>query len=272
MKQLQERLQKAESTLQQVQDIQDPFTLLQKTLPILLDLSQRSSQCDVALKEVCPARIQKGVLEVMGVRPAALARDVPLFHILLRAFTGEHIRFDPSTAHTLLGMDTDRTSLWISEETDGDNITADSNGGTYCVLGGVAFSQGVHYWEVDVRVVASWALGVAYGGTHSLELDSASCWSLSYRQDKQQYCAHHQSLAFSFSARSAPSSIGLFLDLDSGILCFYDAGLSQTLHTFYCRFSLPLFPLFCLGQVTCNQSATQMMKVLDPVANQLPRT
>ncbi|KAJ8366637.1 hypothetical protein AAFF_G00348150 [Aldrovandia affinis] len=256
MEQLQARLQEAERTLQEAQDIHDPLTLMQLLENVDWQVGQGGRDGSVSalpLREVCSAQVRE-VMEGPSLQPAALPRNIPLFHILQKAFTGEQIRFDPETAHPRLGMDADRTALWVKEGGAGGAQEAvepggGGGGGAYYALGATPFSRGTHYWEVEVRGVASWALGVAYEGSRAPQpRDSASSWSLAYSEDTGQYCARHAGQALSFVAERPPRAVGLYLDLHSGILCFYDAALLQGLHTFYGQFRSALLPLFCPGQ------------------------
>ncbi|XP_036409803.1 probable E3 ubiquitin-protein ligase TRIM8 [Megalops cyprinoides] len=169
-----------------------------------------------------------------------------------------------------LRMNADRSALWAEREAQSREQASDSQSSCCCALGSAGFSRGAHYWEVEVRGIPSWALGISCGSGHTHVENSASCWVLIYSQRRQQFCTQHHGQTSCFAASRVPVKIGLFLDVDSGILSFYDAELLQGLYTFYCQLNPPAYPLFCLcldRDGTLTSTLPQEMRILTPVTN-----
>uniref|UniRef100_A0A4W4DMB7 Tripartite motif containing 69 n=1 Tax=Electrophorus electricus TaxID=8005 RepID=A0A4W4DMB7_ELEEL len=172
-----------------------------------------------------------------------------------RSFSFKDIILNAASAHPRLGLNADRSAVWVTTEGASGPGDSESSEALYWVLGEIPFTRGVHHWEVSVAAVPSWAIGVAYGsvqdpaaGGGSLGRDELS-WALSYCSSKRQFCAQHSWLCFCFSdsAMGIPDTVGVFLDIDSGFLSFYDAVSMGHLYTFYCDIQAPVYPVFCLG-------------------------
>ncbi|MBN3313314.1 TRI39 ligase, partial [Atractosteus spatula] len=260
LKVFQGRLQEAGAALEKALIVQDPVTLLK--------LLKNADWNDLYQREFCSSKIQE-TMESVGIPSAASKRRTPLFMALQGAFAAEEIKLDPRTAHPHLKISKDCDAVCATLEKHTEGLNAERFRGSYCVLGAAAFSRGVHYWEVTVRDLPSWALGIAY---RSIERDPPGCWpgsddkswALSYSGSRRQFCAQHDWLAFSFGASRAPERIGLFLDCDSGILAFYDAHALECLYPFYCSLKWPVYPIFCPQLEGAAEFVTAEMRVERP--------
>ncbi|XP_028831661.1 E3 ubiquitin-protein ligase TRIM58-like [Denticeps clupeoides] len=246
---LKKALVQAQESLREVLTIQDPLALL-KT-------SKNAEWTD--LYEACARHVQEASMW-KGIRPAASVRIMPLFHNLQMAFAGDNIMLDPKTAHPSLRLDPANSLLCLKEEKDTMGCM-----GPYSVLAQVAFSHGVHHWEVEVENLHMWTVGILsapkQGESHPWVLCSEDqFWGLSYTQNSRQYCAKHAWQNFSFSSPSAglPQRVGLFLDVESGILSFYNAVELGHLYTFYCSLEMPVYPVFSIDARSEGGGATQM--------------
>lgn len=201
---------------------------------------------------VCSSQIQELGKQNLP-QPEAYARISPLFNNLQTVFPGDRIVLHSPSAHPSLRLCPHRISVWMAPEGGHD---PDADALPLCVLGTAPLTDGVHHWEVAVDGLSSWAVGVAYSSpqqttlTQELGGDGQS-WGLSYDQGRHQFCARHDWLTFCFGAADGrpPSRVGVFLDMDSGILCVYDAVRLESLYTFYCsltcRADCALYPAFC---------------------------
>ncbi|KAM3923784.1 E3 ubiquitin-protein ligase TRIM65-like [Leptodactylus fuscus] len=110
------------------------------------------------------------------------------------------------------------------------------------------FSEGSHYWEVDVSTYFV-ELGVAYG---SLDLNStigqnSSSWSLQMRT--MHHSAWHNNIETKLPSPMF-TEIGIHIDMTAGTLAFYGIqdGSLRHLHSFSCHFSEKVFPVFWIGE------------------------
>ncbi|XP_042560922.1 butyrophilin subfamily 3 member A3-like isoform X2 [Clupea harengus] len=252
------RLVEAQEGLQQALAIQDPLLLLQT--------SQNTDWGDLYESESCSRQIQE-VREWSGPKPIASAKIMPLFHTLKGTFSGDDIKLNPQSAHPRLKLCLASGSLWLPKNTDHSD-------GPYCVFGCEAFRDGVHHWEVVVENIPGWTVGISYapaqGKVSSVVLGSdESSWGLSYTHSRGQFCAEHGWFKFCFATPTPgfPSRIGVFLDVDSGILSFYDALRLKHLHTFYCSLHTPVYPAFSINVESDREGLTKM-RVINPEKNQ----
>lgn len=261
LKKLQQRLSQTQGALLEAQNIRDPLVLLQ--------LLQNADWADLFERNICSSQIQ-GFKTWSAPQLVASTKVTPLFMTLQNVFPGDYIYFHQPSAHPVLKFSPDNTSVWMAEEDQDDHTRFPDH--PFCVLGHTMFTEGVHHWEVEVSGLPSWALGVAYlppqqKTMHNKLGSDNQSWGLSYNQSKAQFCAQHDWLTFSFTAAEKPSQIGIFLDIDSGILCFFDAVRLETLYTFYCSLDRhsELRPVFC-PRLKEDESpmSTQAMRVLHP--------
>lgn len=160
--------------------------------------------------------------------------------------------FDPETAHPLLTLSAERTSVTFSE----DKVLPEENPDErnprrfhyyYCVMGSEGFTHGRHYWEVEVKGKTAWRVGVAREDVHRGEMDSSSTlnglWTLSLRNGSIMACTHPkptQVLSYAL-----PIRIGIFLDCDNEEVSFYNAVTMTPLFSFYIGTVLvPLYPFY----------------------------
>ncbi|XP_041958410.1 E3 ubiquitin-protein ligase TRIM62-like isoform X1 [Alosa sapidissima] len=252
------RLVEAQEGLQQALAIQDPLLLLQT--------SQNTDWGDLYEGESCSRQIQE-VREWRGPKPVASAKIMPLFQTLKGTFSGDDIKLNPQSAHPGLELCVASGSLWLSKNKE-------HSGGPYSVLGCDAFRDGVHHWEVMVADVPGWTVGISYAPPQG-EVASAAfgsddvSWALSYTQSRGQFCAEHGWYKFCFTnpAPGLPSRIGVFLDVDSGILSFYDALRLEHLHTFYCSLNAPVYAAFSINVEPEGEGLTKI-RVINPEKNQ----
>ncbi|XP_062859696.1 E3 ubiquitin-protein ligase TRIM65 [Trichomycterus rosablanca] len=169
---------------------------------------------------------------------------------------GRSLTFDPCTAyaHLQLSQNNQRAEHLISgphsvlEHQDRFDYT-------WQVLCSENFTQGIHYWEMEVS--KPWAyVGVTYpdiprketGKTVKLGMNNLS-WSL--QLDERQFTAWHAAKSERVSGQVQPHTqslrIGILLDYEGGTLTFY--GENQVrLHAFHCVFTRELYPACWIGE------------------------
>ncbi|XP_061115001.1 butyrophilin subfamily 1 member A1-like [Conger conger] len=111
---------------------------------------------------------------------------------------------------------------------------------------GPELSSGSHYWEVILRDVRRWTVGVkkeeAVLGRDSFP--ETGVWSFSYSPEKG-YCAWLHP-PFPITPSNQPKRVGILLDYSEGQLTLYDPGTkpAQRLYTFNAIFTTPVRPFY----------------------------
>ncbi|XP_075033185.1 E3 ubiquitin-protein ligase TRIM69-like isoform X3 [Mixophyes fleayi] len=116
------------------------------------------------------------------------------------------------------------------------------------VLGLPGFQSGQHYWEVDVGHKSNWIVGVVVKSVQrkrSCDLSPANgIWVLRKKQDcVYSGCGHSTPMP-----TTLPMRIGVFVDVFSGYLAFYDVDTTGLIfEKSGCIFQEKLFAFFCPG-------------------------
>ncbi|XP_071008045.1 FSD1-like protein isoform X4 [Oncorhynchus clarkii lewisi] len=120
-------------------------------------------------------------------------------------------------------------------------------GESYTVLGDTSMDCGQHYWEVKaLKDCKSYSVGVSYRNLGKFDQlgKTNTTWCIHINNWLQpSFAAKHNNKAKSLDG-TAPGRIGVFCDLDSGQLSFYNAETKQLIHTFKAKFSQPVVPAF----------------------------
>ncbi|XP_052363507.1 FSD1-like protein, partial [Oncorhynchus keta] len=120
-------------------------------------------------------------------------------------------------------------------------------GESYTVLGDTSMDCGQHYWEVKaLKDCKSYSVGVSYRNLGKFDQlgKTNTTWCIHVNNWLQSsFAAKHNNKAKSLDG-TAPGRIGVFCDLDSGQLSFYNAETKQLIHTFKAKFSQPVVPAF----------------------------
>ncbi|CAJ1052778.1 E3 ubiquitin-protein ligase TRIM39-like isoform X1 [Xyrichtys novacula] len=116
-----------------------------------------------------------------------------------------------------------------------------------CVLGKQSFSSGRFYYEVQVKGLTEWELGVV---RESIDRkgEIALCptggiWSI-WLRDGEEYAALDEKRVH-LSLRSWPEKVGVFVDYEEGLVSFYDVDSAALIYSFTdCSFTEKLYPYF----------------------------
>ncbi|XP_043942019.1 zinc-binding protein A33-like [Protopterus annectens] len=113
------------------------------------------------------------------------------------------------------------------------------------VLGSTGFSQGRHYWEVDVGTKNTWILGVAKESINrkgeTLKRPETGYWMV-WRSDEKFFAL--DSVDKTLCLTDIPQKIRVYLDYDRGELSFYNGDNMSHIYTFTDTFTEKLFPIF----------------------------
>ncbi|XP_055522261.1 zinc-binding protein A33-like [Leucoraja erinacea] len=173
-------------------------------------------------------RVWRDIMEVINPAPASLTMD-------------------PSTAHPLLILSEDRTSVKLGDKARSELPEA-SNDREVSVLGAMGFSSGRHYWEVNVGNKTAWDLGlvkdvVRKRGSRSAQ--DTGFWVLTLKNGSEYWITTASPTRI--SVNSKPRKVGMYLDYEGGQLSFYNASNMATLFTFIDSFTGKVFPYFSPG-------------------------
>ncbi|XP_046870951.1 FSD1-like protein isoform X1 [Hypomesus transpacificus] len=120
-------------------------------------------------------------------------------------------------------------------------------GESYTVLGDTGMDCGQHYWEVKaLKDCKSYSVGLAYRNLGKFDQlgKTNTTWCLHVNNWLQtSFAAKHNNKAKSLDV-PVPERVGVYCDMDSGQLSFYNAETKQLVHTFKARFSQPVVPAF----------------------------
>ncbi|XP_046902472.1 butyrophilin subfamily 3 member A1-like [Hypomesus transpacificus] len=165
----------------------------------------------------------------------------------------DDITLDPDTANPSLKVSRDRKRVKMDtliesqhNPWDGYSRTLSQYDGWWCVQGAQGFTSGRHYWEVEVRGKNEWRIGVVRESAprHGfVDLNTtAGYWTL--RLQFGQLMA--MTSPVTKLERSAPSRLGVFLDMEEGQVSFYDAQQKRHIYTFDADFgdAGKIYPVF----------------------------
>ncbi|XP_041790463.1 E3 ubiquitin-protein ligase TRIM21-like [Chelmon rostratus] len=119
-----------------------------------------------------------------------------------------------------------------------------------CVLGKQSFSSGRFYFEVQVKGKTEWDFGVARESINRKEDIPLSpedgYWTIWLRK-RIKYKALNDPPVRLF-LRSKPKKVGVFVDYEEGLVCFYDVDAVALIYSFTgCSFTEKLYPYFNPG-------------------------
>ncbi|XP_062390852.1 E3 ubiquitin-protein ligase TRIM35-like [Sardina pilchardus] len=153
---------------------------------------------------------------------------------------------DPNTAHPLLLLSEDLTSVRLSAEQKlPDNPERfDRN---LCVLGCMGFSTGSHWWDVEVNECKSWELGVktVSGQRKGHHSHTSGVWRLGHVNGEYKALSPSQPETL-LTVQQKPKRVRVHLNWDGeqSQLSFSDPDNNTHLHTFKNYFTERVFPCF----------------------------
>ncbi|RXN13650.1 butyrophilin subfamily 1 member A1-like isoform X1 [Labeo rohita] len=128
------------------------------------------------------------------------------------------------------------------------------------VVGKDGFSSGCFYFEVQVKEQTQWYLGVTRESVNRKDWISMSplngYWSVCLRYGVYQAC---DSSDYFFSLSVNPQRVGVFVDYEKGLVCFYDVEPMSHIYTYTDQsFNEKLYPFVCLGYWS-NENSTPLI-------------
>uniref|UniRef100_A0A3Q3QH51 B30.2/SPRY domain-containing protein n=2 Tax=Monopterus albus TaxID=43700 RepID=A0A3Q3QH51_MONAL len=157
------------------------------------------------------------------------------------------VRLDPATAyrHLVISDDGKEVKNGGEDQEVEDSLERFDLFGS--VLGCNRLTSGKSYWEVEVRNMTGWDLGVARGnanrrGKLSLNPDNGYWVTVHYEDEKYAALAMPP---VHLSLKEKPKKVGVFVDYEEGLVSFYDVTAKSHIYSFTeCLFSDELLPYF----------------------------
>ncbi|KAM8881581.1 E3 ubiquitin/ISG15 ligase TRIM25-like [Synchiropus picturatus] len=167
-------------------------------------------------------------------------------HNKIKQYAAE-VQMDARTANAWLVVSDDGTRVWDGEEEQDLEDLPERFTSAPCVLGTMGFTSGRHYWEVDVGDKTAWDLGLARTSINRKGKVTLSpedgYWAICLRRGSEfRACADEAVL---LHLRQRPRVIGVFVDIEDGMVSFYDAENKNHIYSFtYFHFTEEIIPFF----------------------------
>ncbi|XP_030000094.1 E3 ubiquitin-protein ligase TRIM58-like isoform X1 [Sphaeramia orbicularis] len=163
------------------------------------------------------------------------------------------VTLDPDTAHPRLVLSDDGKQVhdggcWRKLP---DNPQRFSHSPS--VLGKQSFSSGRFYFEVQVKGVTHWTLGVVKESINRKQRvtlrPESSNWTMGLRNGDHYY--GYGSPPVCLQLKSSPQKVGVFVDYEEGLVSFYDVDTAELTYSMTgCCFEEKLRPYFSLSGMT----------------------
>ncbi|XP_073715892.1 zinc finger protein RFP-like [Misgurnus anguillicaudatus] len=119
-----------------------------------------------------------------------------------------------------------------------------------CVLGKEGFTSGRFYFEVQVNDKTEWDLGVARESVNRKGAIKATpedgFWTVCLRNENEYKAWTGPSVSLCLKVK--PQKVGVFVDYEEGLVCFYDVESRSHIYSFTAQtFTEKLFPYFSSG-------------------------
>ncbi|KAI7803824.1 putative butyrophilin subfamily 1 member A1-like [Triplophysa rosa] len=221
--------------------------------------SQRLQRDDERLQRD-DERIQREQLRIINERETFSENSLREKRILetvvqhLRKYAA-NVTLDVDSAHPHLIVSHDKKQVRIvntqpiEEEEDEDEVQNNKFDEYLCVLGNEGFSSDSFYYEVQVKELPVWYVGVASEsinrkGQISLNPENGY-WSVGLSSDMYWACENPY-VPLSLSVK--PQRVGVFVNYEEGRVSFYDVETMCHIYTYTSQsLNEKLYPVFCLG-------------------------
>ncbi|XP_055765601.1 E3 ubiquitin-protein ligase TRIM39-like [Salvelinus fontinalis] len=259
-------LKRRSTDLKQLSHTEDHLQLLQNypllvcTPPHTKDWSEINVHSDL-----CVGTVRKAVSQLEETLNKEMEKlpEVKLKRIQQYAVD---VTLDPDTAHPELILSEDGKQLRRGDTAQNLPPNPKRFNKYLIVLGKNGFSSGRLYYEVIVKGMTRWTLGVARESTDrkgiiTLRPEDGLC--VVYRRDVNVYKASN-SPPILLSLREKPQKVGVFVDYEEGLVSFYDVEARSHIYSFTgCTFTEKLFPYFSPSDNDDGQNSAPL--IISPV-------
>ncbi|XP_029456555.1 E3 ubiquitin/ISG15 ligase TRIM25-like isoform X2 [Rhinatrema bivittatum] len=174
----------------------------------------------------------------------------------------ENLCLDFKTAHKRVVLSNNNTRISVTDIPQ--NYSDSPQRFTHCsqVLCLQGFSQGLHYWEVDIQSSTFCGIGIAYKSIDRKGADSRLgrnrvSWCIEWFNAKLS-AWHNDSEEILTNLN--PSKVGVLLDCDEGYVIFYSVAKKKNtlLYKFQARFTESVYPAFWVFSSNTTVSLCQL--------------
>ncbi|XP_064176324.1 zinc-binding protein A33-like, partial [Anguilla rostrata] len=160
------------------------------------------------------------------------------------------VTLDPNTAHPLLSLSEDLTSVRDSGERQQVPDNPERFYWGRCVLGSEGFSSGRHCWDVEVGGEIFWVVGVAEESFRRKRVcnlrPAGELWSIVQIDGKYKALSSPRT---ALTVQEKLQRVRVQLDWDRGEVSFSDPSDNTPLYTFKHSFTERVFPFFWPGSL-----------------------
>ncbi|XP_042258550.1 uncharacterized protein LOC121890403 [Thunnus maccoyii] len=178
------------------------------------------------------------------------------------------VTLDPDTAHPSLILSDDGKQVRHGDVRKNLPNNPERFNSCVNVLGKQRFSSGKFYYEVQVKGKTAWTLGVAKEsidrkGDITLSPEKGF-WTMWLRNGDKYEAIDEPSV--SLSLQTHPEKVGVFVDYEAGLICFYDVDAADLLYAFTdCSFTEKLVPY--LSPCTNDDGRNSAPLIISPVSH-----
>ncbi|XP_065150282.1 E3 ubiquitin-protein ligase TRIM39-like isoform X1 [Paramisgurnus dabryanus] len=157
------------------------------------------------------------------------------------------VTLDPDTAHPNLILSEDRKQVKHGDIKHEVTDNPERFDYCHCVLGKEGFTSGRFYFEVQVKDKTEWDLGVAREsinrkGDITLSPEDGF-WTVMLRNENEYWACDDPSVSLCLKVKT--QKVGVFVDYEEGLVCFYDVGSRSYIYSFTDQtFTEKIFPFF----------------------------
>nr|XP_055032499.1 E3 ubiquitin-protein ligase TRIM39-like isoform X3 [Misgurnus anguillicaudatus] len=157
------------------------------------------------------------------------------------------VTLDPDTAHPDLILSEDRKQVRTEDIRHELPDNPERFDLCVCVLGKEGFTSGRFYFEVQVKDKTKWILGVVRESVNRKGSITVSPedghWTVILRDENEYEALDDPSVSLCLKVK--PQKVGVFVDYEEGLVCFYDVESRSHIYSFTAQtFTEKLFPFF----------------------------
>uniref|UniRef100_A0A8D0BIU3 B30.2/SPRY domain-containing protein n=1 Tax=Salvator merianae TaxID=96440 RepID=A0A8D0BIU3_SALMN len=153
-------------------------------------------------------------------------------------------------------------SVWDTGEDQRVSESEDRFDSHTFILAKEGFSEGKHYWQVDVGQKKRWDLGIASESAHRKKEITLSpqngYWVIGYDDGIDYWARTEEWTHLGVSGKLKLTKIGIFLNVSARTLTFYNVLTKRKLHTYTTVGPGKLYPFFSTGSITKELDKEQL--------------